>query len=194
VTSFVEECRREWRRLGVPDPIAEEMAADLTADLEEAEAEGAAPEDVLGSGVSDPKAFAASWAMERGVVPADARPKTDRRPLLVGVGALLVVLVAALIVGVLLLRNTESRPAANSGARPHVTALLVPDVLGLKVVQGARLAESAGLKVVVAINPRRTSPGMVFAQEPETGTKVPRGSTLVLYLSGCGSSSSPCRS
>jgi len=40
VNEFVEECRREWRRLGVPDPIANEMAADLTADIEEAEAEG----------------------------------------------------------------------------------------------------------------------------------------------------------
>jgi hypothetical protein len=36
VSEFVDECRREWRRLGVPDPIANEMAADLTADLEEA--------------------------------------------------------------------------------------------------------------------------------------------------------------
>jgi hypothetical protein len=40
VSEFVDECRREWRRLGVPDPVANEMAADLTADLEEAEAEG----------------------------------------------------------------------------------------------------------------------------------------------------------
>ena len=40
MNEFVEECRREWRRLGVPDPIANEMAADLTADIEEAESEG----------------------------------------------------------------------------------------------------------------------------------------------------------
>ena len=48
MNEFVEECRREWRRLGVPDPIANEMAADLTADIEEAEAEGGSAEDVLG--------------------------------------------------------------------------------------------------------------------------------------------------
>jgi hypothetical protein len=29
MSDFVEQCRREWRRLGVPDPLAEEMAADL---------------------------------------------------------------------------------------------------------------------------------------------------------------------
>jgi hypothetical protein len=30
MSEFVEQCRREWRRLGVADPLAEEMAADLT--------------------------------------------------------------------------------------------------------------------------------------------------------------------
>jgi hypothetical protein len=33
VSEFIEECRREWKRLGVPDAAANEMAADLTADL-----------------------------------------------------------------------------------------------------------------------------------------------------------------
>jgi hypothetical protein len=68
MSEFVEECRREWKRLRVPDPIANEMAADLAADLAEAEAEGASAEQVLGSGAFDPRAFAASWAAERGVV------------------------------------------------------------------------------------------------------------------------------
>ena len=69
---FVEECRREWRRLGVPDPIANEMAADLTADIEEAEAEGGSAEDVLGTSLFDPRRFAAAWAGARGVTaPAD---------------------------------------------------------------------------------------------------------------------------
>jgi len=67
VNEFIEECRREWRRLLVPEPIANEMAADLEADLTEAEAEGATPEDVLGSGAFDPRSFAALWAAERGV-------------------------------------------------------------------------------------------------------------------------------
>jgi hypothetical protein len=67
VNDFVEECRREWRRLGVPDPIANEMAADLTADIEEAEAEGGSAEDVLGNSVFEPQRFAASWAGARGV-------------------------------------------------------------------------------------------------------------------------------
>jgi ABC-2 type transport system ATP-binding protein len=67
VIEFVEECRREWKRLGVPDPIANEMAADLTADIEEAEAEGGSAEDVLGNSLFDPRRFAAAWAGARGV-------------------------------------------------------------------------------------------------------------------------------
>jgi hypothetical protein len=69
VNQFIEECRAEWKRLRVPDPVANEMAADLAADLKDAEAEGVSPEEVLGSGASDPRSFAASWAAERGVVP-----------------------------------------------------------------------------------------------------------------------------
>lgn len=68
MSQFIEECRREWKRLRVPDPVANEMAADLEADLKEAEEEGASAEDVLGSGAFDPRSFAASWAAERGVI------------------------------------------------------------------------------------------------------------------------------
>ena len=82
MNEFVEECRREWKRLRVPDPIANEMAADLEADLSEAEAEGASPEEVLGSGAFDPRSFAASWAAARGVAEpptaATVRPPTPR--------------------------------------------------------------------------------------------------------------------
>jgi hypothetical protein len=79
---FVEECRREWGRLGVPEGVANEMAADLTADLEEAAAEGASPEDVLGTAVFDARAFAASWAEERGVTGMErSRVPLLRQPL-----------------------------------------------------------------------------------------------------------------
>jgi hypothetical protein len=68
MSQFVDECRREWRRLRVPDSIANEMAADLEADLADAEADGASAEQVLGSSAFDPRSFAASWAAERGVI------------------------------------------------------------------------------------------------------------------------------
>jgi hypothetical protein len=101
MSEFVEQRRREWRRLGVADPLAEEMAADLICDLDEAEAEGVSAAEYLGSSASDPRSFAASWASERGIVPAPpSREKGRRRPLaLVSFTALaaIVVIVAALL-------------------------------------------------------------------------------------------------
>jgi hypothetical protein len=113
VIEFIEECRQEWKRLGVPDPIANEMAADLTADIEEAEAEGGSAEDVLGTSLFDPRRFAAAWAGARGVTappapigPSD-RPADQRvgrkRPVMAmaftALGFLFVLLAAALVVG-----------------------------------------------------------------------------------------------
>lgn len=78
---FIEECRKEWRRLRVPDAVANEMATDLASDLAEAEAEGLAPEEVLGNGAFDPRSFAASWAAERGVIPSSpVRVNPLRKP------------------------------------------------------------------------------------------------------------------
>lgn len=105
MNEFVDECRREWRRLGVPDPVANEMAADLTADLDEAEAEGGSPEDVLGTSAFDPRRFAAAWAAARGVtsppileVPAP-RPTPWAIALTVCVGVVIVLAGLALFVG-----------------------------------------------------------------------------------------------
>jgi hypothetical protein len=78
VNEFVEDCRREWKRLGVPDPVADEMAVELAADLGEAEAEGVSAEEVLGTGALDPRSFAAGWAAERGVIQRPS-PSEGRR-------------------------------------------------------------------------------------------------------------------
>jgi hypothetical protein len=114
VNEFVEECRREWRRLGVPDPIANEMAADLTADIDEAEAEGGSAEDVLGNSVFDPRTFAAAWAGARGVIarallasapqasaPVEGRPRrrTVLAVALTAFAAFFVLAAVALLVG-----------------------------------------------------------------------------------------------
>jgi hypothetical protein len=82
MSDFVEQCRGEWRRLGVPDPLAEEMAADLASDLREAEADGVSAEELLGSSAFDPRSFAASWAAERGIIPVPpSRGNARRTPL-----------------------------------------------------------------------------------------------------------------
>jgi len=124
MSDFIEQCRSEWRRLGVPDPLAEEMAADLSSDLGEAEAEGVSAEEYLGSSVFDPRSFAASWATERGIIPAPPSPESARRRPFVLV-AFTVVAAIALIVAALLLLTGQPRVSvvATRTARPH---LLLP--------------------------------------------------------------------
>jgi len=108
MTDFVEQCRGEWKRLGVPDPIAEEMAVDLAADLSDAEAEGVSAEEFLGSSAFDPASFAASWAAERGIIPAPTgRGNARKRPfVLVAFTALAAITV---IVSALLLATGEPK-------------------------------------------------------------------------------------
>jgi hypothetical protein len=110
MSEFVEQCRREWRRLGVADPVADEMAADLASDLGEAEADGLSVEDVLGGDAADPRAFAASWAAERGLVPEPSgRGAVRRRPL--ALTAFTGLAASAAIVAALLLATGEPRVA-----------------------------------------------------------------------------------
>jgi len=110
VSEFVDECRREWRRLGVPDPVASEMAADLTADLEEAEAEGGSPEDVLGNSAFDPRRFAAAWAAARGVTsaPTPEGPSLWRPPFAIALAVLLTVLTIGAGLALLVGRSSSS--------------------------------------------------------------------------------------
>jgi hypothetical protein len=103
VNEFVDECRDEWRRLGVPDRVADEMAADLAADLEEAESEGASAEEVLGSAAYDARAFAAAWASERGVVQPsvpgrDGLARRSRIPVAIAGLALVAIVGTALVI------------------------------------------------------------------------------------------------
>jgi len=131
MSDFVEQCRQEWRRLGVPDPLAEEMAADLASDLADAEAEGVTAEELLGSSAFDPRSFAASWAGERGVIPEPpSRASARRIPLvLVGLTALAAITV---IVAALLLATGEPKVSlvASRTTRAHLSSppavLVVP--------------------------------------------------------------------
>jgi hypothetical protein len=98
MSGFVDECRKEWSSLGVPEAEANEMAADLEADLAEAKADGYSPEEVLGNGYFDPRSFAASWAASRGFVgPTRPRRGTIRvRTLALALGAVVAAAFAAL--------------------------------------------------------------------------------------------------
>jgi len=129
VSEFVDQCRREWSRLGVPDPAANEMAADLEADLAEAAAEGASQEEVLGSGAFDPRSFAAAWAAERGLVqpprPAPTVPPRRSRVAAVAVAFALIAIIG-LVLTVFAVGASSVRVAVASVGRPGQRVVVPP--------------------------------------------------------------------
>jgi len=127
MSGFVDECRKEWDRLGVPDAVSNEMAADLAADLAEAEAEGASAEDVLGNAVFDAKSFAASWATARGVVSQAPVPEGRSRTPWVVVVCNLVSFVAGAVGFVLI---TSGRGMAVASAVRGSFGLRIPRSFG----------------------------------------------------------------
>ena len=175
MTAYVEECRREWRRLGVPGALAEEMAAELEADLAEAEADGVSSAEMLGE--SDPRRFAATWARERGLITEPAPKKSRKRFWIV---LAIVVLVLFPVVGGMaafgLLATTsvqvESSPPVKVSGIPLARALRVPDLVGMKACQARRAAVDAGLRV--SHFPKRRCNAVVTAQSPAPGVAVPR--------------------
>lgn len=155
MSDFVEQCRQEWRRLRVPDPLAEEMAADLASDLKEAETEGVSAEEFLGSSVFDPRAFAASWAAERGIIPAPpSRENARRRPL--ALVAFTAVSAITLIVSALLLLTGQPKLVlVASGTRPHLPSPPAGPVLppgpGRHVLEANTSAPVEWILLVLAI-------------------------------------------
>jgi hypothetical protein len=186
VREFVDACRREWRRLGVPEPAANEMAADLAADLKEAEQDGVTAEEVLGSGAFDPRAFAASWATERGLVPAQRRDRMrDHRLLLALLGLVVLLAAAGLTAGLLVnSRSHHSSPVdGTTSPRPTRTVLAMPNLIGLGENEAKSAAQAAGLQVRITTRARTgTATGTVLSQTPTAGATVDPGSTLLIVV------------
>jgi hypothetical protein len=129
MSDFVEQCRQEWRHLGVPDPLAEEMAADLAADLSEAEAEGVSAEELLGSSFFDPSSFAATWASERGVIPEPPRPATRRRPRVLVAFTILAAI--TMMIAALLLLTGQPKLSLARTTQPHIIHIAAGSVFPL---------------------------------------------------------------
>lgn len=145
MSQFVEQCRKEWKRLGVPPAVAEEMAIDLEADLAEAAGEGASAEQVLGNGAFDARTFAASWASARGLVRPGARILTGTAQLW-GLLASTAASVLMILVGLAALATGSADVFAVAAVRRSVS-LPFPGSLG-----GARRFTDVG-----------PGPGQVFA-------------------------------
>ncbi len=174
MTAYVEECRREWRRLGVPDILAEDMATELEADLAEAEADGISTAEMLGE--RDPRRFAATWANERGIVAEPPRRKRSRKRVwvLLGVGLVLLGFVLG-IADVAFFAKPSVRTSGPPPERVRGTPPIpvrVPNLVGLKACRAKRLALDAGLEVHAV--PRRRCDAVVIGQRPVPGQVVPR--------------------
>jgi hypothetical protein len=168
MSAFVEECRQEWKRLGVPDLLAEEMATELEADLAEAEADGVSAAELLGD--ADPHAFAATWATERGLV-TGTPPKKTRRGLWIGLAAGVVLVVVAL--STLALVRVDNSASAN--------VVKVPQFLGVKACDAVRMGRLAGLGMIHHQYKGRCN-ALVISQKPAAGRYVPLHTPTTLRL------------
>ena len=174
MTAYVEECRQEWKRLGVPDLFAEEMATELESDLAEAQADGVSATEILGE--SDPRRFAATWATERGLIAEPTPPRTKRRRwiwVVVGLVALILVAWIVTVIGLFAAATVSVKTSARSPVRPvTVPSVLVPDFVGLRACHAKRIAEATpGLKVRPFSASRCNA--VVIAQQPAAHTLLP---------------------
>jgi hypothetical protein len=179
--AFIEECRYEWKRLGVPDSLAEEMATELEADLAEAQADGVSAAEILGE--SDPRRFAATWARERGLV-SEPAPKKSRKWLWIGLAVGLVVVFIALPALALITLGSGSVSTVRS-PQP-VRSLVIQSFVGMKACHAERIAQELRLKVQRI--PRSRCNAVVVGQRPLQGTLIPyrrrARTTVTLRLRG----------
>jgi hypothetical protein len=145
MSTFVEECRREWKRLGVPDLMADEMATDLEADLAEARADGVSAAEMLGE--RDPRRFAASWARERGLVAEQQPPKKRRKGLWIGLAVGLVLLLIVALPALALITLGSSRESSSQPVQVvPVRQVSVPNVIGMRACRAVRTVARAGVE------------------------------------------------
>jgi hypothetical protein len=179
MTAFVEECRQEWKRLGVPELLAEEMATELEADLAEAAADGISAAEMLGE--SDPRRFAATWARERGLV-AEPPPKKSHKRLWIGLAVGLLIVVVVLPMLALVTLGATSVSVATSDAPTPVRSVVIPSFIGMKACRALRIAQESRLNVRPF--PRSRCEAVVVAQRPAPHTLIawPRGARTVVKL------------
>jgi len=185
MSSYVEECRREWKRLGVPDLLAEEMATELEADLAEAAAEGVAAAEILGE--SDPRRFAAAWASERGLVSEEPSQANSRKRLWILLAVGLVVLGLLLgIGGVVAFAKPKVSMKTFNGIKVNIHTVPAPNFVGLFTCEARTTARHMRLPIRTipnaALHDRRCNT-VVVSQTPGPGTFV-RRNTPPIHLTG----------
>jgi hypothetical protein len=150
MSDFVEQCRKEWKRLGVSDPLANEMAADLASDLSEAEADGVSVQELLGDSAFDPPAFAGRWAAERGLI---AKPPSQgaghHRP--VSLIAFTATAAIALIVAAVLLLTGEPKVTLETHLSGQPRSATLPPGVGGQAHSASAAAPVEWIFLILAI-------------------------------------------
>ena len=185
MSAYVDECRREWKRLGVPDLLAEEMATELEADLAEAESEGVSAAEILGE--SDPRRFAAAWASERGLVSEQPPHPKSRKRFWIGLAVGFVLLGILLgIGGVAVLAKPKLSAKTFAGIKVNIHTVPAPDFIGLFTCEARTTARHMRLPIrtipSAPLHSRRCNT-VVVSQTPSPGTVV-RRNTPPIHLSG----------
>jgi PASTA domain len=188
VNAFVEECRREWERLGVPPSVMDDLTTRLEAELEAAGDGDAIPDQIAGHSTYDVQGFAGTWARNR---PA-ARPRLQytggggqRISMRSGVIVLLVLFAIGGVAAVLEFQSpSEQESRSNQNTTTAVDLVAVPDLLGLSTSAATAAAQSAGVRIGDTTSQASpgTPSGTVLHQSPDVGTKIPRGNTLTLVV------------
>lgn len=170
MNAYVEECRQEWRRLGVPELLAEEMAAELESDLAEAEADGVSAAELLGE--SDPRRFAANWARERGLVSEPTPQKRRRRswPWIVVAVLFLVLLLSWLTVQTVGFSHATSGPVRATPVR----TVIVPNLVGMKACKAVHVLARSAVHYWRTAGHSYPCNRVVLAQKP-VGRVIKRG-------------------
>ncbi len=176
--AFIEECRYEWKRLGVPDSMAEEMATELESDLVEAQADGVSAAEMLGE--SDPRRFAATWARERGLVAEPPPPK--KRRLWIWVVATISLFVLIMVWLALATLGTSTVSVSPPVQPTPVRSVVIPNFVGMKACHARRIARESLLEV--RRFPRSRCDAIVVAQRPAPHTLIagPRAAHTVVKL------------
>jgi hypothetical protein len=143
------------------------MATELESDLAEAEADGISAAEMLGE--SDPRRFATTWAVERGLVP-EPQPQRSRKWMWITASLALLLLLlfifpAFAVYGV---SSGGSETVQVSPAR-RIGPIRVPKLVGLPICQALVKAENAGLDVHA---PNGACSAIVIRQRPHAGRTV----------------------
>ena len=175
---FIEECRREWKRLRVPDLVADEMAADLAADLEEAESEGVSAEELLGA--SDARSFAVSWAAERSVIPPPRGTARLRARSLVLTAIAALTVIAAIGAALVLFASPDASPTAVVAVPPEFAAPRAPATI--TAIRVPPPSVFAGPRTALAVWIKPDGRGVVLAQANDSGVELNNVGSILLIV------------